>query len=109
MRYSNFNEKNRLVDAGSVSRLMTSAFEMNAIVSMLKTLLDFASVFQDHLNRIQRRIISKLSRGIDSLPDELLPVIFKFAVWDEGHRGGKAGYKAVTGLAEVPRYCAGRA
>ncbi len=73
----------------TISRLMASAFEIDVIVSMLKSLpvMSVAFEFQERYNQRTSAIISNLSKGIVSLPDELLPIIFELAVQEEGCMG----------------------
>ncbi|KLO08302.1 hypothetical protein SCHPADRAFT_1001047 [Schizopora paradoxa] len=79
----------RIVDAESTARFMTSVFEVDAIVKMLTVLLEFANGLQAKFKLSHEHIASKLSKGINSLPEELLTKIFQFAVWGEGRNGGK--------------------
>ncbi len=59
------------------------------MISMLNALTSTALTLQKRLRQCQEPIVSRLSKGIASLPDELLPMIFKFAVWDEGRKGAR--------------------
>ncbi|KLO05827.1 hypothetical protein SCHPADRAFT_946586 [Schizopora paradoxa] len=79
----------QIVDADLTSRFMASAFQMDAIVSMLNVLSGFANKIQTHLKRSQEWISAKLSKGINKLPDEIFTKIFQFAVWEEGYDGGR--------------------
>ncbi|KLO08304.1 hypothetical protein SCHPADRAFT_944573 [Schizopora paradoxa] len=81
--------ESQIVNADLTSRFMASAFEIDAMISMLNTLLDFAYGFQEQFKLSQERLVSKLSKGFGSLPDELVSKIFQFAVWEEREYGGK--------------------
>ncbi|KLO06333.1 hypothetical protein SCHPADRAFT_895516 [Schizopora paradoxa] len=89
----------QVIDADSTSRFMASTFEIDTIISMLSVLSDLAKGIQTHFRPSRERIIMKLSRGIGSLPDELVTKIFQFAVWEEGY---KAGRQAIL-LSQVSR------
>ncbi|KLO08297.1 hypothetical protein SCHPADRAFT_944567 [Schizopora paradoxa] len=78
----------RLVDADSIARFMASAFEMDMMVSMLDVLMEVAKGLQRQFRISQETIAAKLSRGIKSLPTELLSKIFQFVVWEQGENGG---------------------
>ncbi|KLO16158.1 hypothetical protein SCHPADRAFT_938069 [Schizopora paradoxa] len=78
----------RLVDADCIARFMASAFEMDVVVSMLDVLLEVAKGLQMQFRISQEIIVAKLSKGIKSLPTELLSRIFQFAVWDQDENGG---------------------
>ncbi len=54
------------------------------MISMLKPLMSIALDLQKQYKESLGPITSKLSKGIVSLPDELLPSIFDFAVRMEG-------------------------
>ncbi len=56
---------------------------------MLGSLMKVALSFQKQYKPGVLSIISKLSRGMASLPDELLPIIFDFAVRAQGRIGSK--------------------
>ncbi|KLO16159.1 hypothetical protein SCHPADRAFT_223065 [Schizopora paradoxa] len=79
----------RLADAKSVSRFMESVSELDTIIKMLNVLLDSANGLQAKFQFVRENIVSKLSKGVGSLPDELLAKVFQLAVWEEGREGGK--------------------
>ncbi len=54
---------------------------------MLKAMLSIASDLQKQFKENLRPIISKLSEGITSLPDELIATVFKFL---SGRKGSEA-------------------
>ncbi|KLO08292.1 hypothetical protein SCHPADRAFT_1001038 [Schizopora paradoxa] len=83
------NSDGQVVDAVWVERLETSAHEISDAVKMLETLLKFASQLQEKFEFSRERIIAaKRSKGIKSMPDELLAKIFQFAVVDMEWEGG---------------------
>ncbi len=90
--------KNRALDASSISALLSSAHELDTMVSILKPLLSIALDLQEEYKQTLDPVIAKLSRGITSLPNELLHLIFEFAVRTDGHRDGgvEAGNNTFT-------------
>ncbi|KLO08305.1 hypothetical protein SCHPADRAFT_1001050 [Schizopora paradoxa] len=80
---------NEIIDADLTSRFMASAFQIDAIVSMLNVLSSSANHIQSKLKQTQERISAKLSKGINRLPDELIAAVFQFAVRDKGNEGGR--------------------
>ncbi|KLO05825.1 hypothetical protein SCHPADRAFT_1002682 [Schizopora paradoxa] len=78
-----------IIGANLTSRFMASAFQIDAIVSMLSVLSQSANEIQKYFKQPQERISTKLSKGIDELPEEIATKIFQFAVWEEGCNGGK--------------------
>ncbi|KLO05833.1 hypothetical protein SCHPADRAFT_895949 [Schizopora paradoxa] len=80
---------NEIIDADLTSRFMASAFQIDAIVSMLNVLSSFANEIQSRLKQSHKCITEKLSKCINELPDELIATVFQFTVWEEGHEGGR--------------------
>ncbi|KLO08310.1 hypothetical protein SCHPADRAFT_944579 [Schizopora paradoxa] len=78
-----------IIDAGMISRLSTAAHELDNMRSILKHLTDVATELSQEYKDILGPIVPKLSKGISHLPDEILAMVFKWAVHAEGHRGGE--------------------
>ncbi len=57
------------------------------MVLILKPLMKIVLDLQAQYKQTLDPIVAKLSKGIASLPDELLRIVFKFAVWMEGGKG----------------------
>lgn len=76
-----------LVDASAISRLMTSLHEIDTMKSILTPLMENAMDLQKQYKSILSQVITKLSKGVASLPNEVLAMVFGFAVRAEGHRG----------------------
>ncbi|KLO08295.1 hypothetical protein SCHPADRAFT_1001041 [Schizopora paradoxa] len=68
---------------------MTSVFELDGIVSILKVLLEVANELQAQFRPSRDRMVTKLSKSLKYLPVELLPQIFQYAVWERGENGGR--------------------
>lgn len=66
------------------SRLLRTAYEMDAVVSMLRSLMDVASDIKRRYDQLLDPVIARLSKGFASLSDDLLHIIFRFAVEEEG-------------------------
>ncbi len=68
-----------ILDASSIRQLSRDHHRMGYVVSLLKSLVVSATE-QENLLRIRLdAVASKLSRGLSSLPNEILGYIFKFA------------------------------
>ncbi len=94
------SQETSIADPSSISHIMASAFQIDNIVSMLKSLTSVAVEFQDRYKQFATSISSKLSRGFASIPDELLPIIFEFAVRAEGRMGARQAVR----LSHVSRH-----
>ncbi|KLO13739.1 hypothetical protein SCHPADRAFT_997160 [Schizopora paradoxa] len=70
-----------------LSKLVTASCETDVMISLLKLLTNIASDFQMEYKQFLSPSTSKLSKAIDSLPDDLLAYIFELAVRMEGPRG----------------------
>lgn len=81
------DEHAEVVDESSVSHLATSAREIDTIVSILEPLRTIALELQKQFKQSLVQVITNLSEGIASLPDELLSPIFKYAVRAQEHLG----------------------
>ncbi len=81
------------MDAGTISTLLASTHELDVMVLMLKLLTNNALGLQKRYKKFLDPIVFKLSKGIASLPDELLSIIFKFAVRKEGTEGARQASK----------------
>lgn len=69
------------------SRLVTSAHEIDAIVSMLKPLMSVALEFQEQFKKALAPTMAKAARAIASVPDDVLAIIFEAAVRAEKSNG----------------------
>ncbi|KLO08301.1 hypothetical protein SCHPADRAFT_1001046 [Schizopora paradoxa] len=78
----------QLMNAESIARFTKSAYEVDTIVNILHVLTDFATGLQAKFKIPFQSLVSKLSKGINSLPEELLAKIFQISVWGEGKEGG---------------------
>ncbi|KLO06340.1 hypothetical protein SCHPADRAFT_1002406 [Schizopora paradoxa] len=65
------------------SRLLQTAYEMDAIVSMLGTLMGIASDIKRQYDQLMEPVISRLSKGFACLSDDLLHIIFRFTVEED--------------------------
>ncbi|KLO08313.1 hypothetical protein SCHPADRAFT_1001056 [Schizopora paradoxa] len=78
------NNDGQVVDAAWADRLLKSTVEIDNIIKISHTLLNVATDLQSQLNSSQERVIAaKRSKGIKSLPDELVARIFQIAVWEQ--------------------------
>ncbi|KLO13740.1 hypothetical protein SCHPADRAFT_350955 [Schizopora paradoxa] len=71
------------------AELVAASCEADAMVAVLKTLTTIASGIQAQYDQVLGPSVSKLSKNIASIPDELLGVIFEAAVLKEGREGAK--------------------
>ncbi|KLO08466.1 hypothetical protein SCHPADRAFT_893851 [Schizopora paradoxa] len=86
------NADGHVVDPAWVKRLKISSDQTDDAVRMLKALLELASQLQRRFKASRKRIVAaKRSKGIKSLPDEIVAKIFQLAVEgdDEGGRQAK--------------------
>ncbi|KLO12556.1 hypothetical protein SCHPADRAFT_929150 [Schizopora paradoxa] len=67
------------MDNGTFARIVRDACRLDSMVSILKILLDNATKYKNSYNQCLRPFSFKYSKGLASLPDELLVHIFKFA------------------------------
>ncbi|KLO16156.1 hypothetical protein SCHPADRAFT_887924 [Schizopora paradoxa] len=79
----------RFINSNSTSRFMSSLFQLDNVVSILDVLSSLAKGLQAHLKPSRDSIVTKLSKGISSLPKEILIKIFQMAVWGEGSGAGQ--------------------
>ncbi|KLO08296.1 hypothetical protein SCHPADRAFT_1001042 [Schizopora paradoxa] len=90
-----------VVNAAWADRLKKSYSEIFRAKSILQTLLDVTNELQSRFELSQERIkVAKRSKGIKSLPDELLAKIFWFSVWEMGRNGVKRAME----LSQVSRW-----
>ncbi|KLO06707.1 hypothetical protein SCHPADRAFT_681027 [Schizopora paradoxa] len=94
------NEGGRVVDATWANCLTKSTYEISRIKKMLQALLNVANDLEAEFKSSKERIVAaKRSKGIKSLPDDLLAKIFQIAVWEEDYDGAKQAIR----LASVSR------
>lgn len=67
-------------DDGAFSRVLAASCEMDAMVSLLRTLTTVATNFQTQFNQVLGPSVSKLSKAFKSIPDEIIGVIFEHTV-----------------------------
>ncbi|KLO16163.1 hypothetical protein SCHPADRAFT_926680 [Schizopora paradoxa] len=80
-----------VVDTAWVKRLKRSSDQIDEAVRMLRTLSRFASELQGRFKASRKRIVAaKRSKGIKSLPDEVVAKIFELAVKGEDEGGKQA-------------------
>ncbi|KLO08303.1 hypothetical protein SCHPADRAFT_944572 [Schizopora paradoxa] len=80
-------DRDEILDAGLISRLSTVAHEIDSMTSILKHLTDTATELGRQYKGILNPVMSKLSKGISSLPDEVLAMVFESAVRAAGQEG----------------------
>ncbi|KLO04815.1 hypothetical protein SCHPADRAFT_933899 [Schizopora paradoxa] len=86
----------RAMDAETLSVLSLNAYQVDNMVGILKALLETASEIQHEYERCLTPVLSKLSKGIAAIPDELLALIFK-------HNAATYGRKQAIRLSHVSR------
>ncbi|KLO16157.1 hypothetical protein SCHPADRAFT_887925 [Schizopora paradoxa] len=75
------NADGHVVDPAWVKRLKKSKGQIDDVVKVLRTLTELASQLQDRFKASRKRIVAaKRSKGIKSLPDEIVAKIFHFGV-----------------------------
>ncbi len=72
-----------LLNTKTLSRLSQDAFRVDSMVSVLKVLMNTALGLQRDYDNCLKLFVPKLSKGIASIPDELVALIFKFATRQE--------------------------
>ncbi len=72
-----------LVNTKTISRLSQDAFRVDSMVTVLKVLMDTALSLQKDFDKCMNHFVPKLSKGIASIPDELVSLIFKCATHRE--------------------------
>ncbi|KLO06704.1 hypothetical protein SCHPADRAFT_945866 [Schizopora paradoxa] len=84
------NEGGQVVDATWADYLKKSTYEIARIKQMLQALLNVANDLEAEFKFSKERIVvAKRSKGIKSLPNDLLAKIFQIAVWEEDCNGAK--------------------
>ncbi|KLO06370.1 hypothetical protein SCHPADRAFT_1002386 [Schizopora paradoxa] len=86
----------RPMDAETLSVLSLNACRVHSMAGILKALLETASELQREYERCLTPVLSKLSKGIAAIPDELLALIFK-------HNAAMYGRKQAIRLSHVSR------
>lgn len=86
-------QQHQILDVSLLSHLISSAHAVDAMVSMLKPLMNIALDLQHQYQQSLQPIMSKVSKSFTSLPEELLPIIFELAVFAEGDNGAKQAIK----------------
>ncbi len=71
----------------TISRLSQDAFRVDSMVTVLKVLTDTALSLQKDFDKCMNHFVPKLSKGIASIPDELVALIFKCATHQESTLG----------------------
>ncbi|KLO05824.1 hypothetical protein SCHPADRAFT_946583 [Schizopora paradoxa] len=78
------NNDRQVVNAAWATRLKESTNEIDCVTKTLEALLNVAYELQSRLESSQKQIIAaNLSKGVKSLPDEILAKVFQIAVWWE--------------------------
>ncbi|KLO05826.1 hypothetical protein SCHPADRAFT_1002683 [Schizopora paradoxa] len=91
-----------VVDTAWADLLMQSAHEVDGVIAMLNALLQGANELRPQLESSQQQVIAaKLSKGIKSLPDEILARIFEITVWEQ--RDHREYLKQIVRLTRVSR------
>jgi len=85
-----------VMDVETFVRISRDACRVDSMMSTLRTLLDTGSGLQEVFNECLKPVITKLSRGITSTPDELLVLIFNLV-------GRRDGTKQAVRLSHVSR------
>ena len=75
------------LSANSISRLSASAHQTDVMLSILRPLLSVALDHEKRYKQVMGPIASKLGKGVATLPDEILAMIFEVAVRMEKHNG----------------------
>lgn len=76
-----------IVASALLPQLVSASCETDAMISILKSLTAAAEDIKKEYDQVLGPSISQLSKGIDSIPDEILAIIFEVDVREEGARG----------------------